>query len=210
MGLTAERLNTITDGLTCTVALGEQRWRSCSLWPMCVGALSRCQRKQRPRNRQHTCQLCFPWSWQRWRWSGFWVKYLHSPLRTCVDCMFNRLSHLPAVHHLYRADVRSHFTVMAWANSVVKQNKQQFVRQPKTKQKKKVWCLRLGNTSLCFFFFHFFSKLILKPTHFTVQDKKEAFKRESLIYSAFRYCLIWMRNLFEFAFQAFNSEVFAL
>lgn len=136
-GLTAERLHTITDGLTCTVALGEQRRRSCSLWPMRVGALSRCQRKQRPRNRQHTCQLCFPWSWQRWRRSGFWVKYLRSPSRTCVDCMFNRLSHFPAVHHLYWADVRSHFTVMAWANSVVKQNKQQFVRQPKNKTKQK-------------------------------------------------------------------------
>lgn len=136
-GLAAERLHTITDGLTCTVALGEQRRRSCSPWPMCVGALSRCQRKQCPRNRQHTCQLCFPWSWQQWRRSGFWVKYLHSPSRTCVDCMFNRLSHFPAVHHLYWANVQSHFTVMAWANSVVKQKEQQFVRQPKNKTKQK-------------------------------------------------------------------------
>lgn len=38
---------------TRTVAFEEQRRRSCSL-------LSRCQRKQRPWNRQHTCPLCFP------------------------------------------------------------------------------------------------------------------------------------------------------
>lgn len=137
-GLTAERLHTITDGLTCTVALGEQRRRSCSLWPMCVGALSRCQHKQRPRNRQHTCQLCFPWKVGSGEGDRAFGPNIFIALRVHVWTVCSTASVISLLCIIF---IEPMFGVISrwwfWANSVVKQNKQQFVRQPKNKTKQK-------------------------------------------------------------------------
>lgn len=94
-----------------TAALEEQRRRSCSpLQPACVGASSRCQRRQRPRNRQHTCQLC----------------------SQGAVSMFNHFNLLPLCTKSLRLSSR------CWKSlhGDVKQLKQQFVSRPNAKLRK--------------------------------------------------------------------------